>query len=173
MQEGSRKAKDVLVRKYLAHLKLRASFEDDFPLSSYHFAGRTNCPRKACRGCCLRGMCAALCRNASLYVCDEANNHPGFGPASMTLYCTDDSKSGFHITLLPIVQLIWSRRVCFCHTGARVFALDAAMPFDFEHKATQTLKRQRALNIAIIGFGTFGQFLAKRLIAAGHNVSPH
>jgi len=53
----------------------------------------------------------------------------------------------------------------------RVVALDAAMPFDYEHKATQSLKKQRALNIAIVGFGTFGQFLAKRLIAAGHNVS--
>lgn len=55
--------------------------------------------------------------------------------------------------------------------GTQVFALDAAMPFDFEHKATQTLKKQRALAIAIIGFGTFGQFLAKRLVAAGHHVS--
>ena len=54
--------------------------------------------------------------------------------------------------------------------GMHVFALDAAMPFDFEHKATQTLKKQRALTIAILGFGTFGQFLAKRLVAAGHQV---
>ena len=53
----------------------------------------------------------------------------------------------------------------------RVFALDAAMPFDFEHKAVQSLKKQRALDVAIIGFVKFGQFLAKRLIAAGHNVS--
>lgn len=51
-----------------------------------------------------------------------------------------------------------------------MFALDAAMPFDYEHKATHALKKQRSLTIAIIGFGTFGQFLAKRLIAAGHQV---
>lgn len=53
----------------------------------------------------------------------------------------------------------------------QVLALDAAMPFDYEHKATQTLKKQRALAVAVIGFGTFGQFLAKRLVAAGHHVS--
>ena len=50
-------------------------------------------------------------------------------------------------------------------------ALDAAQPFDFEHKAVQTLKKQRMLKIGIIGFGTFGQFLAKRLVLAGHEVS--
>ena len=50
-------------------------------------------------------------------------------------------------------------------------ALDAAMPFDYEHKATHALKKQRSLTIAILGFGTFGQFLAKRLIAAGHQVN--
>ena len=50
-------------------------------------------------------------------------------------------------------------------------ALDAAQPFDFEHKAVQTLKKQRMLKIGIVGFGTFGQFLAKRLVLAGHEVS--
>lgn len=50
-------------------------------------------------------------------------------------------------------------------------ALDAAMPFDFEHKATRNLKQQNSLRVAIIGFGNFGQFLAKRLVAAGHQVT--
>ena len=44
------------------------------------------------------------------------------------------------------------------------------MPFDFEHKAKQILEKQGKLRIGIVGFGTFGQFLAKRLVAAGHEV---
>lgn len=52
----------------------------------------------------------------------------------------------------------------------QVLALDAAMPFDFEHKAKQILDKQGKLRIGIVGFGTFGQFLAKRLVAAGHEV---
>ena len=57
--------------------------------------------------------------------------------------------------------------------GCRVFALDAAMPFDYEAKANARHKQQTALRIGIVGFGTFGQFLAKRLIQQGHKVSHH
>ena len=56
------------------------------------------------------------------------------------------------------------------YAGLQVQALDAAMPFDFEHKASKSLKQQKSLRIAIVGFGKFGQFLAKRLVAAGHQV---
>ncbi|KAI8464533.1 MAG: hypothetical protein J3K34DRAFT_440097 [Monoraphidium minutum] len=52
----------------------------------------------------------------------------------------------------------------------RVAALDAAQPFDFEHRARAKLARDQALTIGIAGFGTFGQFLAKRMAAAGHRV---
>lgn len=52
----------------------------------------------------------------------------------------------------------------------RVYALDAAFPFDFEHKAKVLLERQTKLRVGIVGFGTFGQFLARRLVAAGHEV---
>lgn len=44
------------------------------------------------------------------------------------------------------------------------------MPFDFETKASARLKAQTSLRIGIVGFGTFGQFLAKRLIQQGHKV---
>ena len=55
----------------------------------------------------------------------------------------------------------------------RVYALDAAFPFDFEHKAKVQLERQSKLRVGIVGFGTFGQFLARRLVAAGHEVRGH
>jgi len=52
----------------------------------------------------------------------------------------------------------------------KIFALDAAMPFDYEAKANARHKQQTALRIGIVSFGTFGQFLAKRLISQGHKV---
>ncbi|KAL3158155.1 hypothetical protein ABBQ32_011749 [Trebouxia sp. C0010 RCD-2024] len=55
-------------------------------------------------------------------------------------------------------------------SGCKVFALDAAMPFDFETKATARLRAQTSMRIGIVGFGTFGQFLAKRLVQQGHKV---
>jgi arogenate dehydrogenase (NADP+) len=48
-----------------------------------------------------------------------------------------------------------------------VRALDAAMPFDNEARAA---KRLRKLKIGIVGFGNFGQFLAKRFIDNDHAV---
>jgi hypothetical protein len=51
-----------------------------------------------------------------------------------------------------------------------VRALDAAMPFDFEHKAQARLTKAKQLTVGIVGFGTFGQFLARRLVQAGHKV---
>lgn len=53
-----------------------------------------------------------------------------------------------------------------------VKALDAAMPFDFEHKAQARLTKAKQLTVGIVGFGTFGQFLARRLVQAGHKVRP-
>lgn len=49
-------------------------------------------------------------------------------------------------------------------------ALDAAFPFDYEHKMQEKLDKQKILRVGIVGFGTFGQFLAKRLIQQGHKV---
>lgn len=56
--------------------------------------------------------------------------------------------------------------------GLKVSALDAAMPFDYEHRAKQdaAAKRRPNLTIGLVGFGTFGQFLAKRFVAAGYTV---
>lgn len=50
----------------------------------------------------------------------------------------------------------------------KVFALDAAQPFDFEHKMQNKVSKDKQLTIGIVGFGTFGQFLARRMVEAGH-----
>lgn len=44
------------------------------------------------------------------------------------------------------------------------------MPFDFEHRMRAKMQSQGSLKIGIVGFGTFGQFLAKRFVKAGHQV---
>ncbi|MEW5314382.1 MAG: hypothetical protein WDW38_005888 [Sanguina aurantia] len=54
--------------------------------------------------------------------------------------------------------------------GLRVVAIDAAQFFDFEHRAKQRLEKDMKLRVGIVGFGNFGQFLAKRLVDRGHTV---
>lgn len=44
------------------------------------------------------------------------------------------------------------------------------MPFDFEHKASKIIAKRKQLRLGIVGFGKFGQFLAQRLVQAGHQV---
>lgn len=49
-------------------------------------------------------------------------------------------------------------------------ALDAAQPFDLESRFSDRIQKSSKLKIAIIGFGNFGQFLAKTLIRQGHTI---
>ena len=51
-----------------------------------------------------------------------------------------------------------------------ISAIDAAQPFDSEAKAKIVTDNKNALKIGIVGFGNFGQFLAKRIISKGHRV---
>lgn len=52
----------------------------------------------------------------------------------------------------------------------RVRGLDAAQPFDSENKLRAKFVQKRTLRIGIIGFGNFGQFLAKHFVRHGHVV---
>lgn len=64
-----------------------------------------------------------------------------------------------------------SRRVAACRTaGVRVQAIDAAQPFDLEHKLQKRVAKDRLLKIGIVGFGKFGQFLGQRFARVGHAV---
>ncbi|CAI9100857.1 OLC1v1038042C1 [Oldenlandia corymbosa var. corymbosa] len=52
----------------------------------------------------------------------------------------------------------------------RIRALDAAQPFDYETRLSEQFEQSTKLKIAIIGFGNFGQFLAKAFVRQGHTV---
>ncbi|KAF9626096.1 hypothetical protein IFM89_030943 [Coptis chinensis] len=51
-----------------------------------------------------------------------------------------------------------------------VRAIDAAQPFDLEAKSYEHFEKSTRLKIGIVGFGNFGQFLAKTLVKQGHTV---
>ncbi|XP_042055365.1 arogenate dehydrogenase 2, chloroplastic-like [Salvia splendens] len=55
----------------------------------------------------------------------------------------------------------------------RVRAIDAAQPYDLEARLVMRLNQSTRLKIAIIGFGNFGQFLAKAFVRQGHIVYAH
>ncbi|KAL2482733.1 Arogenate dehydrogenase 2 [Forsythia ovata] len=55
----------------------------------------------------------------------------------------------------------------------RIRAIDAAQPFDYEAQLINRFTQSTKLKIAIIGFGNFGQFLAKAFIRQGHTVFAH
>lgn len=54
-----------------------------------------------------------------------------------------------------------------------VRALDAAQVFDYEGQASELLERRSKLKIAVVGFGNFGQFLARTLARQGHTLLAH
>ncbi|KAL3520561.1 hypothetical protein ACH5RR_018710 [Cinchona calisaya] len=57
------------------------------------------------------------------------------------------------------------------HTAAlRIRAVDAAQPYAYETHLSNRSTQSTKLKIAIIGFGNFGQFLAKAFIRQGHTV---
>ncbi|KAK7330029.1 hypothetical protein VNO77_24214 [Canavalia gladiata] len=55
----------------------------------------------------------------------------------------------------------------------RIRAIDAAQLFDYESKVAQQFHDAQKLKIAIVGFGNFGQFLARTLVRQGHTVMAH
>lgn len=52
----------------------------------------------------------------------------------------------------------------------KVIAMDAAQPFDYESKRINEVENNYKLKIGIVGFGNFGQFLAKTIARQGHTV---
>ncbi|KAJ0984776.1 hypothetical protein J5N97_003132 [Dioscorea zingiberensis] len=54
-----------------------------------------------------------------------------------------------------------------------VRSLDAAQPFDLESQVSERLNSESKLKIAIVGFGNYGQFLARTFSAQGHTLIAH
>ncbi|VFR01138.1 unnamed protein product [Cuscuta campestris] len=59
------------------------------------------------------------------------------------------------------------------HPRLRIQAIDAAQPFDEEARLVKLHAQSTKLKIAVIGFGNFGQFLAKAFVRQGHTVLAH
>ncbi|KAK3039967.1 hypothetical protein RJ639_027157 [Escallonia herrerae] len=59
------------------------------------------------------------------------------------------------------------------HPTLKIRAIDAAQPFDYETRISTRYIQSTKLKIAVIGFGNFGQFLSKTLVAQGHTVLAH
>ncbi|GMH30679.1 hypothetical protein Nepgr_032522 [Nepenthes gracilis] len=67
---------------------------------------------------------------------------------------------------------------CRCHRrhvggGLLIRSVDAAQPYDYEAKLSNFHSSYGKLKIGIIGFGNYGQFLAKTLVRQGHSVLAH
>ncbi|KAL3331867.1 hypothetical protein AABB24_032472 [Solanum stoloniferum] len=52
-------------------------------------------------------------------------------------------------------------------------AIDAAQPYDYEALVSNQYAQSGRLKIGIVGFGNFGQFLAKSFVSKGHLVLAH
>lgn len=59
------------------------------------------------------------------------------------------------------------------HRRLVIRAIDAAQPFDYESRLSDRYAKSTKLKIAVVGFGNFGQFLAKTLVRQGHTVLAH
>jgi len=66
-----------------------------------------------------------------------------------------------------------NREDSFLLRHLKIKALDVAQPFDYESKKSEDLEKNTLLKIGIVGFGNFGQFLAKTLVKQGHTVLAH
>ncbi|KAF8407300.1 hypothetical protein HHK36_006427 [Tetracentron sinense] len=55
----------------------------------------------------------------------------------------------------------------------RIRAIDAAQPYDYEAQIYNRFEKSTKLKIAVVGFGNFGQFLARTLVKQGHTVLAH
>ncbi|KAF8405746.1 hypothetical protein HHK36_007823 [Tetracentron sinense] len=66
-----------------------------------------------------------------------------------------------------------SRNRTTTHPRLRIRAIDAAQSYDYEAHIHDRFEKSTKLKIAIIGFGNFGQFLARTLVDQGHTVLAH
>ncbi|XP_028807290.1 arogenate dehydrogenase 1, chloroplastic [Neltuma alba] len=77
----------------------------------------------------------------------------------------------WHFSIPP--SLDFNHRSFSLRQSLCIRSIDAAQLYDYESKLAVEFQNAQKLKIAIIGFGNFGQFLAKTLRRQGHNVLAH
>ncbi|KAK3219275.1 hypothetical protein Dsin_013245 [Dipteronia sinensis] len=80
-----------------------------------------------------------------------------------------------HSTYIPSISLPFSSssKPLRPSSRLRIRAIDAAQPFDYESKLQSQYLQSTSLKIAIVGFGNFGQFLAKAFVRHNHTLLLH
>ncbi|CAL1377529.1 unnamed protein product [Linum trigynum] len=93
-------------------------------------------------------------------------------PISSPLFLPPSSHS---ISLpLPLPSpLSLSTSTAAATVSLRIRCIDAAQPFDYESQLRYQHLKSKSLKIAILGFGNYGQFLAKAFSRQGHTVIAH
>ena len=136
-----------------------------------HIVGSLGVTGRAHPSCGYQAGSSRHAQQQRVHLPQQFTNLRNFAPASSASARKRKSVSGEAVVCCLPMSLCGAIRDMLQPTGCRIYALDAAMSFDYEAKANARLKQQTALRIGIVGFGTFGQFLAKRLIQQGHKVS--
>ncbi|KDP37046.1 hypothetical protein JCGZ_06102 [Jatropha curcas] len=79
--------------------------------------------------------------------------------------------SSFHSISLPLpLNLAKPSNLRLLPFPLHIRCIDAAQPYDYESQLQSQHLKSQCLKIAIIGFGNFGQFLAKTLSRQGHTL---
>ncbi|XP_068660566.1 arogenate dehydrogenase 2, chloroplastic-like [Aristolochia californica] len=77
------------------------------------------------------------------------------------------SRFAYSLHSLPVC-LTFSPPSKHHHRALRIRAIDAAQPYDYESHIHNQFERSTKLKIAIVGYGNFGQFLARTFVKQGH-----
>ncbi|KAI5074683.1 hypothetical protein GOP47_0010644 [Adiantum capillus-veneris] len=102
--------------------------------------------------------------------------------SAVSLRASHPDSVGCRVSISPFLQtsscrnpalregLLWKQMWMRQWRCLKVQAVDAAQAFDFETKQLEKLQIQKRLKIGLVGFGNYGQFLAKRMVEQGHIV---
>ncbi|KAI3724992.1 hypothetical protein L1987_64762 [Smallanthus sonchifolius] len=96
-------------------------------------------------------------------------------PATSRLSNFSDDRRLRHdfISHPPPVPAIRNTKTLSLRRNFKISAIDVAQPYDYESKLSNRISKSTTLKIAVVGFGNFGQFLAKTLARQGHTVLAH
>ncbi|KAL6012897.1 Arogenate dehydrogenase 2, chloroplastic [Asimina triloba] len=97
---------------------------------------------------------------------------PTFYHPKLNLPCLSVNKSSHYSLSYPSHTLKLAPRP-LRRRAIKISAIDAAQPYDYESHIHNQFENSSKLKIAIVGFGNFGQFLAKTIAKQGHTILAH